>query len=71
MFPKVIDLIYIDQWYRIATVIVYLVQSLDPNGKYRCQTPPLIVRGQLQQSWTATTDLLLQDNYRDRTGKAW
>jgi hypothetical protein len=45
MFPRVIDLIDNDQRYRDAIlIIVCLVQSLNPKGKYIDVTPRLIVR---------------------------
>lgn len=44
MFPRVIDLIDNDQRYRDAILIVCLVQSLDPKGKYTDVTPRLTVR---------------------------
>ena len=44
MFPRVIDLIDNDQRYRDAILIVCLVQTLDPKGKYIDVTPRLIVR---------------------------
>lgn len=40
MFPRVIDLIDNDQRYRDAILIVCLVQSSDPKGKYRRHTSP-------------------------------